>query len=211
MAGRQREEESLNAQEAAEAQFDEPAEDAESAGAAAAVPADVSADTSAQSPEILPHPTARSGWRRSTRRTAWLSMPAPPAAAGVASAWNTTSPSTHCAGRRALHDRGITGLSESPRGDLHRAHPSTKIHPRFRLERSRPRCRTALPGRRTAAGHHPGRTELMSRSGRPFPRTGGGRPLPTMPFGGRRQAGYPADRLDQDPIFGDPGLEDRPA
>ena len=39
------------------------------------------------------------------RRAAWPSTPTPPAAAGVASAWTTTSPSTRCAGRRAIPER----------------------------------------------------------------------------------------------------------
>ena len=49
-------------------------------------------------------PAARSVWRRSTRRAACRSTPAPRVAAGGASVWTTTSPSMPCAGRRAILD-----------------------------------------------------------------------------------------------------------
>ena len=92
----------LKALEAAHAQLDGPGGDAERVGAAEpaadSVPADVSAETPVQ-------PAGHGGWRRSMRRAAWPSTPTPPAAAGLASAWTTTSPSTRCAGRRAIPER----------------------------------------------------------------------------------------------------------
>ena len=113
----------LKALEAAEAELEERRGDAENAGAtepARLAPGDVSAETSrtqsalpsrwdaapeSVSAETPPQPTVRSGWRRSMRRAAWPSTPTPPAAAGGASAWTTTSPSKPCAGRRAIPER----------------------------------------------------------------------------------------------------------
>ena len=63
-----------------------------------AAPGGASAETPVQ-------PAGHGGWRRSMRRAAWPSTPTPPAAAGVASAWTTTSPSRRCVGRRAIPER----------------------------------------------------------------------------------------------------------
>ena len=120
----------LKALEAAHAQLEERAGDAEGAGAAAAdaaaVPADVSAETSRTksalpacwdagsenvsaettlpSPATPARPTARDGSRRSMPRASGLLMPTPRVAVGVASVWTMTSPLTGCAGGRGMAD-----------------------------------------------------------------------------------------------------------
>ena len=73
-------------------------EHAEAAQSASSACGSVSAETP-------PRPAGPVGWRRSIRRAALPSTPAPPAAAGPASAWTTTSPSKRCAGKQAITER----------------------------------------------------------------------------------------------------------